>query len=276
MQTTESKNKAEILNGQILADIIKVDLKKKIEKDFRRPGLAAILIGDDPASDLYIKLKEKASETVGIEFHKYICNQNCCSNISEEEILQMIDFLNRDGSIDAIIVQLPLPEYYNTQKIINAISPDKDVDGFHPLNNKVTPPTIDSIIELLKETKENLADKKTLIIGKSQIFIDGIEKYLKKNLGINSINASEKIPENCQKYDIVIIALGQAYALKKESVKSGAIIIDVGINKLDGKTVGDVDPCVMEVASYISPVPGGVGPLTVACLLRNAYLLSLK
>lgn len=275
MKTTESKKKAIFLDGIKLAEKIKSELKEKIENCRSTPGLAAILIGDDPASELYIKLKEKAADSIGIQFHKYLCNKQCFPQISQKEILDTVEFLNNDDNIDAIIVQLPLPANFNSQEIIDAIDPDKDVDGFHAKNKKVVPPTVDAIIELLKSTKEDLANKKTLIIGKSQIFMGGIESHL-KNFGIKSVTNNEEIPNDCDSYDIVIIAVGKPHILKKENVKKGAIVIDVGINKLKGKTVGDVHPSVEDVAGYLSPVPGGVGPLTVACLLRNTYLLAQK
>ncbi len=278
MKTSKSKitKQAQILDGQKLAEEIELDLAKEINTSGKRPGLAAILVGDDPASELYIKLKEKKAGEVGIDFHKYLCNQACCQEITEQELEDMVKFLNEDPMIDGIIVQLPLPSQYDTQKIIDAIDPSKDVDGFHPENTSVIPPTVASIIELLKATKEELADKKTLIIGKSSIFLNGLEKFIKQELGIKSVKTDDSIPPDSKNFDIIIIAIGRGQVLKKDMIKDGAIVIDVGINKLHQKTIGDVDPQVAEVASYFSPVPGGVGPLTVACLLKNTYLLSIQ
>ena len=175
------------------------------------------------------------------------------------------------------MLQLPLPDGYETQKTIDLISPHKDVDGFFSSGeeDKVIPPTISAIMELLKATNEDLKGKKTLVIAKCDIYTDKMEKYL-SNLGITNIKTSSNIPEDSANYDIIIIALGQAKSLKKAMVKTSAIIIDVGINKIDGQVVGDVDENVLEVASFISPVPGGVGPLTVACLLRNTLEINLK
>jgi methylenetetrahydrofolate dehydrogenase (NADP+) / methenyltetrahydrofolate cyclohydrolase len=267
---------AKILDGTKLAQEIKSDLAQKIAKTEKRPGLAAILIGDDPASKIYINLKEKACQEVGINFHKYLCNEDCYSGISEKELLGLIKFLNKDGAIDGIIVQLPLPPKYNTSKIIKSINPAKDVDGFHPKNKnkKIIPPTIGAIIELLKATGEDLADKKTLIIGHGDIFTSGIKKYLTERFGIKKISTSKTVPKNSDGYDIVIIALGRPGILKKDMVKTGSIIIDVGISRKSGRTVGDVDPRVAEKAGWLSPVPGGVGPLTVVCLLKNTFILS--
>ncbi len=266
---------AEILDGKLLAEKIKIELRSKILLKTKKPGLAAILVGDNPASDLYVKLKEKFANEVGIQFHKYLCNEKCYPDIPESGLIELVEFLNKDKEIDGILLQLPLPEKYDTQKIINTINPEKDADGFHPKNKTgLVPPPIAAVIELLKETGEKLTAKNLLIIGKSDIFTLGLEKYLKKELKIKKIASEKAIPKNSAEYDIIIIGLGQAHILKKKHVKSGAIIIDIGINKLEGKTVGDVDPKVSEIAEYLSPVPGGVGPLTVACLMRNVYELS--
>ncbi len=270
-----SKSSAAILNGAKIAEAIKLDLAKKIAREKTKPGLAAILVGNDRASELYIQLKEDACLAVGLNFHKYLCNQECCENITENDLLSLIEFLNQDKAIDGIIVQLPLPKKYSTQKIINAINPRKDVDGFHPKNTQVMPPTIAGILELLTVTKKNLKNKKALVIGKSDIFIAGLAGRLKK-LGLKIDQAENKIPTDSENYDVIIVALGKAGILKKSMVKTGAIVIDVGINKVKNRIVGDVDEAVKEKAGFVSPVPGGVGPLTVACLLRNTYLLSKK
>lgn len=262
-----------ILDGQELADKIKSDLAKEIFFLEKKPGLAAILVGNNEASATYVKLKEKSCHEIGINFHRYLCPDN----ISEKELSELIGFLNKDNEVDGILLQLPLPEGFQTQKILDLISKDKDVDGFfsNGEKNKPVPPTISAIIELLKSTEEDLENKKTLVIAKCDIYTGKMDKYL-TNFGIIDITTSEKIPANSSDYDIIIIALGQAKSLKKEMVKDGAIIIDVGINKIDGQIVGDADEGVREVAAFVSPVPGGAGPLTVACLLKNTFELSAK
>lgn len=264
---------SELLNGQELADKIKSDLTRQILVLGRKPGLAAILVGDNEASKAYLKLKEKACEEVGIDFHKYLCPKN----IDQKELIELIKFLNKDDEVDGLLLQLPLPEGYETQKIINFISQDKDVDGFfsNGEKNKVVPPTISAIRELLKATGEDLKNKKTLVIAKCDIYTGKMDKYI-SDLGITSVKTSASIPLDVSKYDIIIIALGQAKSLKREMIKDKAIVIDVGINKIDGQIIGDVDEGVEEVASFISPVPGGVGPLTVACLLKNVLEIYLK
>ena len=263
---------AVILDGTQIATEIKQDLAKKIRASTISPGLAAVLVGDNAASALYVKLKEKAAIEVGITFHKYLSTPDCYPDISEQELFELIKFLNNDPTIDAILVQLPLPAKYDTDKVLKLVDKNKDVDAF--TNTKLTSPTVEAIAELLKATKEDLHDKKTLILGNSEVFTQAIAKYVKKEFGIKEVTIEHAIPKDSQEYDVIIIALGQAHALKKSHVKDGAIVIDVGINKLDGATVGDVDPVVAEVAGYLSPVPGGVGPLTVACLMRNTYLLA--
>lgn len=271
----KTEKSAVILDGKTLAGQIKNSLKKEIAELGIAPGLAVILIGDDEASKLYIKLKEKAAAEIGIIFNKYLCNSECYQDIDEPELAEMINFLNNDRQVNGIIVQLPLPKDFSQDKIIRLIDPQKDADGFN--GGEVIPPTIAAVMELLKATGENLSSKKTLIIGNSDIFTDGLEKFLRQELAINKCEVSTAgIPDDSADYDIIIIALGQAHALRKNQVKAGAIVIDVGINKQDGKTVGDVDPAVAETAGYLSPVPGGVGPLTVACLLRNTFLLAKK
>jgi len=263
-----------ILDGKALADQILLDVRKKILETGIQPGLAAILIGKDPASEMYVKLKEKAAEKVGMLFCKYLADNEIYADIDEYELGELIKFLNNDKQIDGILLQLPLPDGFDQDQMVKLIDPKKDADGFN--GGDVIPPTIAAILELLKATNEKLAGKKTLIIGKSDIFTKGIEKYLKSELKIKNVTTEHGIPADCKTYDVIIIALGQAHILKKPAIKPGAIVIDVGINKLGSKTAGDVDSSAAKIAGYLSPVPGGVGPLTVACLLRNVFELAQK
>lgn len=278
MNKSNNKNNksAIILDGTAIAQQIKLELRREILKLDNPPGLAAILIGDNAASELYLKLKEKACHEVGIEFHKYLFGGRCFSDISQENIIGMIKFLNADPAITGIIVQLPLPPQYQTAKIIKAINPGKDVDGFSSGDSRIIPPTVAAISELLKAANENLAQRRALLIGNSDIFLKGLKKYLIGGLGLKNIRESKNIPKDSAAYDIIVIALGRAGVLKKAQVKPGSIVIDVGINRVRGKTVGDVDPKVAAAAGWLSPVPGGVGPLTVACLLRNVVRLAKR
>ncbi len=266
---------ATILDGQGLANAILKKLAQQIRSARVRPGLAAVLVGSDPASGLYIRLKEKAAQAVGINFHKYLCNEQCYQDISQQELIQLIKFLNQDQEVDGILVQLPLPKKYDSRKVLQAIEPQKDVDGFLTDQTGLIPPPIAAIISLLQATHQDLSELSTLIIGKADIFLNSLDKYLQQELPLKKITRRKSIPQNAKNFDIIIIALGQAKALKKSQVKQGAIVIDVGINKTPtGKVVGDVDPKVKEQAAFLSPVPGGVGPLTVAHLLENTYKLS--
>lgn len=275
MTETKKNKSAIILDGTALADQIKLELRRQILKMEKPPGLAAILVGDNPASEMYVRIKEKVCSQLGIEFHKYLCNSKCCGHVNEKELLELIKYLNLDPAINGIIVQLPLPENFHAAKVISAIKPEKDVDAFGSKSRLgLIPPTIGAIIELLKSTGENLADKNTLLIGKSDIFTKGLDKYIQQELKIKNISISAVADAKAKNFDVIVIALGKPKALKKSMIKPGAIIIDVGINKLGDKTVGDVDPAAANIAGWISPVPGGVGPLTVACLMKNLLLLA--
>lgn len=283
-------SKLNILYGKDLADKILLDLREKIVEGeklgkIERPGLAAVMVGEDPASFLYIKNKKKACQKVGIDFHSY----NLPENANDGDVLEVISFLNNDPTVFGIIAQLPLPDKFDVEKIVSSILAQKDVDGFNkknlealnllssfPVETKnlsfVIPPTINAIFDLLDMTKEVLMGKKAVIISKGEIF----GKHLERILKIRSIDAKILHPDEgnffskLSEADIIIIAIGNPGFLKEEMVKEGAIIIDVGTTLVEDELIGDVDlySCAKKV-SYISPVPGGVGPLTVAYLLKN-------
>jgi len=278
------KTTAKIIDGKALADKIILELKGKIAQLSRPPGLAVILIGDDPPSHLYVKNKKKAAQKVGLEFHDYLCDQKCCPETTEEKILTMIDFLNNDPAIDGIIVQLPIPKKFNTEKIINQVDPAKDVDGFHPKNSKPPSPLIQAVGIALSATEEKLSGKTAVIVAKNPIFSQPLEKSLdKQGLKVETVKPDEKMAEKTKQADVLIVILGQKHFIKKSMVKPNAIVIDIGTN-LEGpldpargkknKWTGDVDPEVTEVASWLTPVPGGIGPLTVAYLLKNTFELA--
>ena len=281
------KPTAQLIDGKALAEKILLELKGKIARLKRPPGLAVILIGADPASHLYVKNKKKASQKIGLEFHEYLCNNKCRPNVTEPEILETIDFLNNDPATDGIIVQLPLPKEFNTEKIINRILPAKDVDGFHPLNQKkilagnplVIPPVIGAVNAALQATGENLAGKTAVIIAKNPVFSEPLKKDLtRQGLRVKITSpADENLNQKTRAADLIVAALGQKHFLKKAMVKPDAIIIDIGTN-LSGKNKwsGDVDPKVAEVAGWLTPVPGGIGPLTVAYLLKNTFELAKR
>ncbi len=270
------KNK--LLNGSKIADNILADLYKQQQTLKVKPDLAVILVGDNPASRLYIKLKEKAAKKIGVNFHKYFLKKDC----SEQEIIDTIEFLNNDPEINAILVQLPLPKKFNTDKIIKTIDPKKDVDGFHPKNKdqkRIIPGLNLAILELIKQAVTDDSKNTATIIANSPIFGKSLQQTLKTaNISAQYCNAETyKNNKDLQKADIIIITIGQAEWLKADMIKKDAIIIDVGINKINKKTVGDADiKDLIEKVKYITPVPGGVGPMTIAMLFENTINLTLQ
>jgi methylenetetrahydrofolate dehydrogenase (NADP+)/methenyltetrahydrofolate cyclohydrolase len=248
---------AQLLDGKKLAEKILLQVKDKVATMDVKPGLAAILVGDNEASKIYIKLKEKACLEAGINFCSYLFP----ANYKEEQIIEAIKFLNIDTDIQGILVQLPLPEGFDTDKIIQAIDPKKDIDGFQP-NSPFTSPTALGILELLKETKTDLKNKNIVILSNSPEFTEPFKKLLP-----NSDLSSQL--SDIKESDVLIVALGKPHFIKPDMIKKDAVLIDVGISKVNGKTIGDIDPACDEIASWRSPVPGGVGPMTVAMLLQN-------
>jgi len=275
------ENKTQIIDGKALAEEIKQQLRQEITEKNIKPGLAVVLVGDDPASQIYLKIKKKACEQIGFDFHSYILDKNT----DDEEVINTIEFLNNDPHIDGLIVQLPLPKNFNTDKILRSISPDKDADCLNPINvNKilnnetaVVSPLVQGVINLLEATGEKLAGKKACLVLKNDILNKTLGHLLKqKKIKTELIKPDAKnLSEQTKKADILITAVGQPFFIKKEMVKEGAILIDIGTNKLDDNViVGDVDYSeVFPLCSHITPVPGGVGPMTVAMLLSNVLSL---
>lgn len=268
-----------LIDGRSLAKKIRAGLKEKIAASGLTPGLGVILVGDDPASHLYVRLKEKACAEAGIYFEKYLFP----AGEMEEKIIEKIKQLNAAPNIHGILIQLPLPSHLNPNRVIAAIDPAKDVDGFHPDNVKklregqlaVEPVLAKAIWGLIQEVKQNNATK-TLIIGNSDAFTEPLELFLKqKGLDASHVHFQELNRSVIKQFDIVIIAVGLPNFLKGEDFKDDAIVIDVGINRLpNGAICGDVDfESTQNKNGWITPVPGGVGPMTVAMLLENVYLL---
>ena len=273
-----------IINGKLIAEKIKDKIAKEISEfgDSKRPNLAIILVGDRDDSKLYVDLKEKEAKKVGVDTHVY----KCADNTPETEILATIDCLNKDKAIDAILVQLPLPKNYNTDKIILAIDSRKDVDRFHPDNLKkllqvsnhkeVMPPLFKVILKILKEIEFDIKNKKVCILANSDIFGKSLASVL-SCLGANAQTRKpdeKKLSEKTRKADVLITAIGKAQFIKKDMIKKGVIIIDIGIAREQGKIYGDVDfDDVKEKAGFITPVPSGVGPMTIAMLFENTLEL---
>jgi len=272
---------ANIIDGKALAQTIREQIaenvKERLKKGLKAPGLAVVLVGEDPASQIYVRNKRRACEQAGI-ISKPI---QLPSETTQEELLNIIQELNHDSAIHGILVQLPLPKQINTTKIIEAVDPKKDVDGFHPYNlgrlaqkNPILHPcTPYGMIHMLKTTNIPLEGKNAVVIGRSNIVgLPMMLELLLNNCTVTICHSyTQNLPEKIQQADIVIAAIGKAEMIKGDWIKEGAIVIDAGINRLEnGKLVGDVEfEAAKEKASWISPVPGGVGPMTIAMLLKN-------
>ncbi len=269
-----------ILDGKALSDKIKENIKretKELKEKGIVPGLAVILVGDNPASHTYVRMKEKACEMTGI----YSIVHKMPLDISEEKILETIRMMNNNPNIDGILVQLPLPSQIDAQKILDSIDPRKDVDGFHPFNvgrlvlglDCFVPCTPLGVMRLLKEYNIDVKGMDACVVGASNI----VGKPM-MNLLLNSFATvdichiyTKDLKSHTKRADILIVGVGKPNLITKDMVKEGAIVIDIGINRLEnGKLVGDVDfENVAPLTSYITPVPGGVGPMTIAMLLEN-------
>ena len=265
--------------SQTVLEKIKGEHSQLKEKYGKPAGLAVVIVGNNPASQVYVKNKIRACENVGF----YSENIELDENISEKELLQEINKLNKNDRINGILVQLPLPAHINELKIIDSISPEKDVDGFHVSNigkmvigdeTGFLSCTPYGIMQLLEEYKIEIAGKDAVIIGRSNIVGKPMALMLiQKGATVQICNSRTKdLRKKLNEADIIIVAAGVPKLLKKEDVKEGAIVIDVGINRVDGKICGDVDyEEVAEKTSYITPVPGGVGPMTIASLIKNTF-----
>lgn len=265
--------------SQTVLEKIREEHSQLKEKYGKPAGLAVVIVGNNPASQVYVKNKIRACENVGF----YSENIELDENISEKELLQEIDKLNKNDRINGILVQLPLPAHINELKIIDSISPEKDVDGFHVSNigkmvigdeTGFLSCTPYGIMQLLEEYKIEISGKDAVIIGRSNIVGKPMALMLiQKGATVQVCNSNTKdLRKKLNEADIIIVAAGVPKLLKKEDVKEGAVVIDVGINRVDGEICGDVDyEGVAEKTSYITPVPGGVGPMTIASLIKNTF-----
>lgn len=271
---------AQILNGKELSIKIKEELAKQTEAlkaNGINPGLAVIIVGDDPASRVYVNNKKKACAECGIYSEEYALP----AETTEEELLQLIDTLNKKSSINGILVQLPLPKGIDSEKVLLSILPEKDVDAFHPVNvGKIMignfdflPCTPAGVMELIRLTGIDVCGKECVVVGRSNIVGKPQAMLLLHENGTVTIchSRTKNLKEVCRRADILVAAVGKAKFITADMVKEGAIVIDVGMNRDEnGKLCGDVDYAeVSEVASAITPVPGGVGPMTIAMLMKN-------
>lgn len=273
-----------LLDGKKVADQIKADLKAKIDQrkqqNLRIPGLAVILVGEDPASAVYVRNKSLACEQVGILSQSY----NLPSDTTEDALLALIDTLNEDPKTDGILVQLPLPPHINADLILERISPKKDVDGFHPYNlgrlaqrrPLLCPCTPHGVITLLKTYGIEIAGLDAVVVGVSNIVGRPmmLELLLEKATVTSCHRFTRNLKDHVKRAELLVVAIGNPGLIQTDWIKPSAIVIDVGINRLpNGKLVGDVDfATAQSIASWITPVPGGIGPMTVATLMQNTVL----
>ena len=275
------------IEDEIVREICEMNKVSRPEKQMprlpeRRPNLAIILVGEREDSILYVNLKEQEAKIVGIDTHVY----RCAADTPEREIFEMIDYLNKDDLIDAILVQLPLPSGFDTDGIIAAMDPAKDVDRFHPKNleillkscdhAQVMPPVFGAVLEMLESIGCEPKGKRARIIANSEIFGKSLAKVLAcAGAEAETVKADDKnLADKTGRADILITAAGKPGFIKKEMIKKDAVIIDIGITKKGKKVMGDADfDSVEEKAGYITPVPGGVGPMTIAMLFKNTLEL---
>ena len=289
---------AKVIDGKLIAAELRAETAVKIEnfkKEFSKvPTLAVVLVGEDPASQVYVSTKSKMAKEIGMDVEDHYLD----ATISEEKLLEVVNVLNNDQKVNGILVQLPLPTHIDSRLIIDAIDPIKDADGFHAvnvgrnsiggelLNKTFTPCTPLGCYLMLKKSVADLKGMHAVIIGRSNIVGKPMAQLLlEESCTVTIVHSKTRnIEELTRQADIIVAAVGRPLMVKKEWIKEGAIVIDVGINRVDhpdnpGKTklVGDVDfDEVLTVASAITPVPGGVGPMTIACLLKNTVDAAIR
>lgn len=270
---------AELLDGKAIAKVMKEEIKQEVDSWKQKginPKLAVILVGDDPASVVYAKSKQKVSESLGLDFELFVLP----ADSPENEVVSLIDSLNINPEVHGIMIELPLPKHISKERVMAAVRPDKDVDGVHPINRGyilsgeegLFPATPQSCIEILLRSGVEIAGKHVVIVGRGEtvgkplVFL-----ILKHNATVTICHSrTPDLGAFTRQADIVIAAVGKAKLVKKDMVKPGAIVVDAGINEIEGGICGDVDfEAVKEVASLISPVPGGVGSLTTALIMKN-------
>lgn len=270
---------ANIIKGNAVAKELREEIRKELEASGLKPGLAVVQVGENPASTTYVRKKQEDCEAVGIYSEKH----HLPESTSESELLQLVDKLNKQENIHGILVQLPLPDTIDSHKVLNAISPAKDVDGFHTVNlgelvagnEHLVPCTPRGIIHLIETTGVDITGKKAVVVGRSVIVGKPVALMLLNRHAVVTIchSRTPDLGAETREADILVAAVGKPRLVKGDMIKPGAIVIDVGINFVDKKMVGDVDfDSAKEVAGFLTPVPGGVGPMTRAMLLRNTVI----
>lgn len=272
---------AQIISGKDVSARVKADVAAETaqlgDEKGLKVGLAVVIVGNDPASRVYVNNKKKACEEVGFKSFEYALDEST----TEEQLLDLIDVLNCDSRVNGILVQLPLPKHINETAVINAISPERDVDAFHPVNvGKIMigeysflPCTPAGVMELIASTGTEISGKSCVVIGRSNIVGKPMAMLLLHKSGTVTIchSKTRNLKEICLGADILVVAVGKANFVTGDMIKEGAVVIDVGMNRLEnGKLCGDVEfESAEKKASYITPVPGGVGPMTISMLMRN-------
>ncbi len=275
----KSIRKPLIINGKQIAAEILEELKLEVAALAGKkliPGLAVVLVGKDPASEVYVRNKRRTCEELGIKSFSYDLPETC----TEKRLMNLIEKLNGDPSVHGILVQMPLPRHINEKRVLEAILPEKDVDGFHLINagklftgqDGVTPCTPKGVMYMLKQAGIDLTGKEAVVIGRSNIVgKPAAMLLLNEHCTVTILHSRTKnLAEHTRRADVLVAAIGKANFVTADMVKPGAVVIDVGINRVDGKVVGDVDyENVEKVAGYITPVPGGVGKMTISMLMEN-------
>lgn len=274
-----------IIDGKEVAASVRESIKKEVEvleKDGKKTGLAVIIVGNNPASRVYVNNKKKGCAEVGMESFEYALPEETTT----DELLELVEKLNNDTAVDGILCQLPLPKQIDEKKVLNAIAPNKDVDAFHPVNtghimigdHSFLPCTPAGIMEMLKYYNISVEGKECVVIGRSNIVGKPMAMLLLGQNGTVTIchSKTKNLKEVTRRADILVAAVGKAYFVTEDMVKDGAVVIDVGMNRnADGKLCGDVDfDKVKDKCSFITPVPGGVGPMTITMLLKNTLTAS--
>ncbi|MFL5928669.1 MAG: bifunctional 5,10-methylenetetrahydrofolate dehydrogenase/5,10-methenyltetrahydrofolate cyclohydrolase [Gaiellaceae bacterium] len=266
---------ATVMKGKPLADRIRAEVAEEV-RHLGHIGLVTVLVGDDPASDVYIRLKHKAAVEAGID----ATDLRLATGTTEDDLLAKLAELNADDDVDAILVQLPLPPQIDEARVIRALTPFKDVDGFHPLNAgelylgrpAIVPATPVGVLALLAEHEIQLDGARAVVIGRSAIVGKPVMHLLQQaNATVTLCHSHTRdLAQHTLEADVLVAAVGMPALVSPDMVKERAVVVDVGMNRTDAGLVGDVDAGAMDVAAYMTPVPGGVGPMTIACLLQNA------
>ncbi|GLV46939.1 bifunctional protein FolD [Thermus sp. LT1-2-5] len=272
---------ARTLSGHEVAEAVYAELRKKLATLSFVPSLRVIRLGEDPASVSYVRLKDKRARELGFQSQVEVYPED----FPEEALLARIAELNADEEVDGILVQLPLPRHIRTERVLEAIHPLKDVDGFHPMNvgrlwsggEGLFPCTPLGILRLLRHYGVGLKGKEVVVLGRSNIVGKPLAGLLLREDATVTVahSKTESLPEVTRRGEILVVAVGQAHLVRKEWVRPGAIVVDVGVNRVEGRLLGDVHPEVAEVAAALTPVPGGVGPMTVAMLMANTLKAAL-